>query len=371
MLYSGNWPRHPADKRQSQEWVVTGDDLKEQVRSRTEIVDLIGKSLDLRRTGRGYVGLCPWHNDKKPSLQVNPDRQTWKCWVCDIGGDVFSFVMKRENCDFREALQMLAERAGISLGSQSLKKAVPGSPDDKSTLYQCCDWAAKQFHEFFLKADAAAAARQYVEERHISPTSIERFRIGFAPREWTWLLDRARNTAFTPEGAGSGGLGESGRPREPLRLVPRAGHVSHSRHAGAHDRLWRPHSAEPGRGRRRQVHQLARNAAVHQERHALCPGLGAMTASKSRQITVVEGYTDVILCHQHGVDDVVACCGTALGPAAHSAAQAVRRHGLSRPRRRRRRPAADERNPRAVRRGPDGPADHDAAGRARSGRLSG
>src|SRR4051812_24909914 len=125
-------------------------DAKEQVRQATDIVDLIGKHLELRRAGRGYVGRCPWHDDRRPSLQVNPDRQTWKCWVCDIGGDVFSFVMKREGCEFREALEMLADRAGISIGPSlsSAQKPLPGSPDDKNTLYQCCDWAAKQFHEF-------------------------------------------------------------------------------------------------------------------------------------------------------------------------------------------------------------------------------
>ena len=97
-------------------------DAKEQVRQATDIVELVGKYLDLRRQGRNFVGLCPWHNDRKPSLQVNQDRQTWKCWVCDIGGDVFSFVMQREGCDFREALQMLADRAGIYIARERSKK---------------------------------------------------------------------------------------------------------------------------------------------------------------------------------------------------------------------------------------------------------
>ena len=135
---------------------MTYGDAKEQVRQSTDIVELVGKHLELRRAGRGYVGRCPWHDDRRPSLQVNPDRQTWKCWVCDIGGDVFSFVMKREGCDFREALEMLADRAGIQLRQQQHAKAAPGSPDDKNTLYQCCDWAAKQFHEYLLRSDGAA-----------------------------------------------------------------------------------------------------------------------------------------------------------------------------------------------------------------------
>ena len=91
-------------------------DAKEQVRQAIDIVDLLGKyNLQLRRQGRGYVALCPWHDDTRPSLQVNPERQSWKCWPCDIGGDIFSFVMKMEGVDFPEALAMLADRAGIKL----------------------------------------------------------------------------------------------------------------------------------------------------------------------------------------------------------------------------------------------------------------
>src|SRR6201984_799286 len=90
-------------------------DDKERVRQAIDIVDLVGSYLQLRREGRGYKALCPWHDDSRPSLQVNPERQSFKCWVCDIGGDIVSFVMKMENVEFPEALAMLAQRAGIPL----------------------------------------------------------------------------------------------------------------------------------------------------------------------------------------------------------------------------------------------------------------
>ena len=96
--------------------VATGSfDSKERVKQAIDIVDLVGSHIQLRRQGRNYVGLCPWHDDSRPSLQVNPERQSFKCWVCDIGGDVFSFVMKMEGVEFREALEMLADRAGIAV----------------------------------------------------------------------------------------------------------------------------------------------------------------------------------------------------------------------------------------------------------------
>jgi DNA primase len=81
--------------------------FKEQVRQAIDIVDLVGGYVPLQRQGSHYVGLCPWHDDRRPSLQVNPDRQTFKCWVCDIGGDVFTFCMKVEGIDFGEAIRML------------------------------------------------------------------------------------------------------------------------------------------------------------------------------------------------------------------------------------------------------------------------
>ena len=116
-----------------QELTVSGGsfDTKERVKQAVDIVDLVGSHIQLRRQGRNYVGLCPWHDDTRPSLQINPERQSWKCWPCDIGGDIFSFVMKMEGVDFPEALAMLADRAGIKLQKPSrseLGPSVPGGP---------------------------------------------------------------------------------------------------------------------------------------------------------------------------------------------------------------------------------------------------
>ena len=122
-------------------------DVKEQVRQAIDIVDLVGSYLQLRRQGRGYVALCPWHDDTRPSLQVNPERQSFKCWVCDIGGDVFSFFMKMEGVEFREALAHAGGAGG--------HRAAEGRPThrdrrirrqrrrafDKQTLYKAAAWA--------------------------------------------------------------------------------------------------------------------------------------------------------------------------------------------------------------------------------------
>ena len=161
---------------------TSSHDLKERVREATDLVDLVSRSISLRRQGKFYVGLCPWHDDSRPSLQVNPERQSWKCWVCDIGGDAFSFVMKREGVDFPEALRILADRAGVPL-TPGKQRAQPGSPEDKRTLYRALAWAEEQFHRCLIDTMEAEPARAYLAERGISDESIRRFHHGTVHHE--------------------------------------------------------------------------------------------------------------------------------------------------------------------------------------------
>ncbi|HPP54125.1 MAG TPA: CHC2 zinc finger domain-containing protein, partial [Thermoguttaceae bacterium] len=137
-------------------------ETKQRVKEAIDIVELIGRTIPLRRQGRLFVGLCPWHDDTHPSLQVNPERQSFKCWVCDIGGDVFTFVMKMEGVSFPEALRMLAEQAGIPLlptgrGEQS--------PSEKPDLYKAMAWAESQYHRCLLESPEAEPARRYLADR--------------------------------------------------------------------------------------------------------------------------------------------------------------------------------------------------------------
>lgn len=287
-------------------------DAKEQVRQAINIVDLVGGYIDLRRQGRYYVGLCPWHNDSKPSLNVNPDRQTWKCWVCDIGGDIFSFVMQQEGIEFREALKMLADRAGIQLVSHE-RKVEAGSPDDKNTLLACCEWAQQQFRDCLLRSEQAEVARQYLRERGITAESCEKFKIGFAPNEWNWIADRARRTQFAPP------------VLEAVDLIARSQNTGNyfDRFKGRvifpiHDTQGRtiafggrilPEFADERTGK--YVNSSGtRLFSKSEQLYAL--DIARNTSQKSRKITVVEGYTDVIMCHQHGLTDTVAVLGTAL-----------------------------------------------------------
>lgn len=308
----------------SQESKVSGGfslDTKEQVRQAVDIVDLVGSYVPLRRQGRGYVALCPWHDDTRPSLQVNPERQSFKCWVCDIGGDVFTFVMKMENVEFREALEMLAERAGIELAPRRREDAAaPDSPEakarDKKTLYRAMAWAESQYHRALVNAPEAEPARQYLAGRGINGRSIERFHVGFAPATPGWILGRA-------EGGTS--------PRQVLEaiglLVSRGDGTQYDRFRGRllfsiRDAQGRPVGIG---GRVLPEVDCATPAAKYVNspetplftKSRLLYGLDAakeaIRRDKDHAVLVMEGYTDVIMAHQCGFENAVAVLGTALG----------------------------------------------------------
>ena len=143
---------------------------KSAIKNANDIVALVGEHLSLRRVGTKYKALCPWHKDHNPSLEVNPERQSFKCWVCGVGGDVFDFVKNFEHVEFPEALRMLAERAGVALESTPSIATAPRGPS-KSDLYEVNAWA----EEIFAGALAVSAtAQDYLDHRGLSRQSIDR-----------------------------------------------------------------------------------------------------------------------------------------------------------------------------------------------------
>ncbi len=288
---------------------VPRDDVKERVRDAVDIVDVVGSYIALRRQGKAMTGLCPWHEDSRPSLQVNPERQTYRCWVCDVGGDVFSFVMRMEKVEFREALEQLADRAGITL-----PRGRGGLPaDDKAALRSVMSWAADRFRDCLRSAAEAAPARDYLRSRGLSPATIDRFELGFAPPAWDWLLRQAVAAGIGREDLVKAGLAVEredrsgqydrfrGRVIFPIRdpqgrCVAFGGRVLPGERADSAKYINSP-----------ETPLFSKSSMLY----GLDSARDAMT--NSRRAVVVEGYTDCLAARQAGIDDVVAVLGTALG----------------------------------------------------------
>ncbi len=296
-------------------------DLKERVRSAVDIVDVIGATLELQPQGRNFVTRCPWHNDRRPSMTVNQERQTWKCWPCDIGGDVFSFIMRRDAVEFPVALRTLAELAGIPFDQYTRgPKTQPGSPDDRDTLFAAMKLVCDEYFQILDsgQSDDAKIARDYLADRGIDDENRRRFQIGFSPDSWSYAVEMLAKNKFSGAVAQAAGLASAkksgdgcvdmfrGRLMFPIhdlqnrpislggRLIPkiaqREGENAGGKYInGRETLLFRKSNQLYGL-------QLAREAIRRQG-----------------EVLVMEGYTDVVAARQAGVEPVVAVLGTALG----------------------------------------------------------
>ena len=296
--------------------LIDYQDAKEQVRQATDIVELVGSYVTLRRQGRRYVGLCPWHDDSSPSLQVNPERQSFKCWPCDVGGDVFSFLMRMENIEFREALEMLADRAGIEL-TTARQPGEQASQFDRRNLYRVMAWAEQQYCECLAKSSDAEPARTYLQERGIVEDTVRSFHIGFAPEKWDWLLSRASAVGHSPEVLERVGLvsprqsGGGYYDRFRGRLMFSIRDVRSRAIAFGGRVLPGVGESDPNRPEAKYINSPETPLfSKSGELYALDQARAGITHEGG--VVVMEGYTDVIAAHQHGIDNAVAVLGTAL-----------------------------------------------------------
>ena len=184
------------------------DTTKAAIKNAVDIVTLVGEYIQVRRAGSKFKALCPFHDDHNPSLELNPERQSFKCWSCGAGGDVFDFVKSYEHVDFPEALRMLADRAGIVLESPA--PAIEPQGPTKTELLAVHAWAEEEFTKALARSETAGA---YVESRGIAAESAERFRLGYAPEERGWLLSRGRLQGYSAALLEQAGL--LSRPEDP------------------------------------------------------------------------------------------------------------------------------------------------------------
>jgi DNA primase len=279
------------------------------------IVALVGDYLPLHRVGSKFKALCPFHDDHNPSLELNPERQSFKCWSCGAGGDVFDFVQRYERVEFPEALRMLAERAGVVL-EPTTERHAPAGPS-KTELLAVCAWAEQRYAEALTRSEPA---REYLAKRGLTPASIERFRLGYAPDRRDFLQAQARAAGFPSAVLEAAGLvarnAETGLTRDRFRgrlIFPI--HDLRGRAIGfggrilpEFERAW----AEQGRSVAKYVNS-PETPLFQKRRNLYAIDLAREPARQAGWVAVVEGYTDVIAAHQAGLPNVVGTLGTALG----------------------------------------------------------
>ncbi|MEW6524495.1 MAG: DNA primase [Bacillota bacterium] len=278
------------------------NEVLEEIRGKSGILEVVSDYVALRRRGRNFVGLCPFHTEKTPSFNVNPEKGTFHCFGCGEGGDVFAFIMKRESLDFRAAVERLAERAGITLSKAPPTEAQRQADEVRRALEMAC-----QYYQAVLAARAGARVREYLQARGIGEAAIAGFRLGYAPAGWQTTMNALARKGFRPEVLVRAGLAVEGRQR-PYDYF--------------RDRLMFP--IADGRGRvigfgartlgSDQPKYLNSRDSPHFSKGRNWYGLHLARESIRREgrAVVVEGYMDVIAAHQAGITNVVASLGTAL-----------------------------------------------------------
>ncbi len=278
----------------------------QEVKSRLDIIDIIGEYLKLRKVGAGYQALCPFHNEKTPSFYISPERQTYKCFGCGVYGDIFSFIMEMEGVDFREALHLLARRAGVEISPANAHLR-----SQQRVLFDICEKSASFFQHNLEKDDTGLMAKKYLEERGLKPETIQEWRLGYAPEKWTGLLEFLMKNDFRKEEVVVAGMA-----------------VKHPDKGTVYDRfrgrIMFPIANLQGQiiGFGGRIFQGDEDSAKYintpqtliYDKSRVLYGLNKAKSSirEKNQVILTEGYTDVIMSHQAGLSQTVASSGTAL-----------------------------------------------------------
>lgn len=282
-------------------------DHKSQVLAATDIVELIRQTVNLKRSGSGFVGLCPFHNEKTGSFSVSPSRQAFYCFGCKAGGNAIDFVMKRDRIEFIEALKLLAEQAHIDLPKFTRK----GESANERQAILDIQSAAGAFFQHALASPAGEPARAYLEKRGFDAGSAKTFQIGYAPPGWDNLLKSEAGRKYAPDLLVKAGLAKHNQDRnsyydtfrnrlmfpirdEQARVIAFGGRVM-------------PGSDDPAK-----YMNSPETPVFSKSRCAYGLDLARQRIVETRTVIVVEGYCDVIGCHQFGVTNVVSVLGTAL-----------------------------------------------------------
>ena len=284
--------------------------LIDQIRQSNNIVEVISEYLPLKKTGSNFKALCPFHQEKTPSFIVSPQKEIFHCFGCGEGGNVFNFLMKHEKLSFIEAVEKLAERAGISLPKdKASEEETSRISRERESLFEINGHAASFFHRFLRSSPSAQKAREYLKKRGIKEETIDKFRLGYTPVSGKGLLETAVNKGYSKA------------------LLEKAGLIKFSEKRNDYydlffNRIIFPISDVKSRvigfGGRVLGDQLPKylnspeTPVFNKGRTLYALDLAKQSIQNENQVIILEGYTDVLTCHQFGVENSVATLGTAL-----------------------------------------------------------
>ena len=289
-------------------------DTVEQIKSRLDIVDIISGYLKVGKAGRNYKARCPFHNEKTPSFYISPERQSWHCFGCNKGGDMFSFVQDIEGVEFVEAMRVLAARAGVQM--QERRPEDREAKSQRQALLAVTELAAKFFEKQLWNGTAGARALAYLRERGLTDDTINAWRLGWAPNDWRALTGFLTEQGSAPAAIVAAGMAidKNGRPYDRFRsriMFPI--HDANGQVVGFTGRVFGAEVAVDGEPLAKYVNTP--QTLIYDKGRILFGLDKAKTAMRSKDsCLLVEGNVDAILSWQAGAQNVVATSGTALTP---------------------------------------------------------
>ncbi|TCP53336.1 DNA primase [Tumebacillus sp. BK434] len=286
------------------------EEIIERVRQHFDIVDVIGEFVPLKKSGRGYMGCCPFHNEKSPSFSVSQDKQLYHCFGCGASGNLFSFLRDKEGITFFEAVEQLAKRANIALPVEELEDIDSPEYKRRKEMFRAHDLAAKYYHHILMNTDAGLPGLRYLESRGITKTIIEAFQLGYAPNAWDVLVKFLKKRGFAEDLLVEAGLLSQsekykGRYYDKFRhRVMFPIHDGQGQVIGFGGRIL--DKGEP------KYLNSPETPLFSKGRHLYNLHRARPVMRQEGRVILLEGYMDVIMAYQHGIPNTVAALGTAL-----------------------------------------------------------
>lgn len=284
------------------------DQILQDIKDRLDIAEVLGSYIQIKKAGVNFKAPCPFHNEKSPSLVISPSKQIWHCFGCNEGGDVFGFVMKYENVEFREALKILADRAGVSL--PEYRPGEKQQAGEQEQLLKINDFAARYYHEIFLKDKRADEARAYIRKRGLTPETVAQWKIGFAPNEFHSLEDALFKKQVQVSElikAGVSVKSEKGQVYDRFR-----GRITFPIFNVTGEVVGFTARVLPGAEEQAKYINSPETTIYNKSKVLFGFNFAKSAIRKLDEVIIVEGQMDCIAAHQAGFTNVVASSGTAL-----------------------------------------------------------